>query len=169
MKKILVLFMTGVMLAGVLAGCGKKATEENKTANLEGTCSEILEKVYETAELDADFRESLQYYENTEIPSDDEEMESYMIGTNGVDYTDSVYSAPMMSSIAYQCVLLRLEADEDVEAAKQTLLAAADPRKWICVEAESIQVENVGDVVMVIMANEETANAMVAAFKALGE
>ena len=29
--------------------------------------------------------------------------------------------------------------------------------------------ENVGDVVMVIMANEETANAMVAAFKALGE
>ena len=92
-----------------------------------------------------------------------------MIGTNEVDYTDSVYSAPMMSSIAYQCVLLRLEADEDVEAAKQTLLAAADPRKWICVEAESIQVENVGDVVMVIMANEETANAMVAAFKALGE
>ncbi len=169
MKKILVLFMTGVMLAGVLAGCGKKATEENKAANLEGTCSEILEKVYKTAELDADFKESLKYFENTEIPSDDEEMESYMIGTNEVDYTDSVYSAPMMSSIAYQCVLLRLEADEDVEAAKQTLLAAADPRKWICVEAESIQVENVGDVVMVIMANEETANAMVAAFKALGE
>ena len=56
-----------------------------------------------------------------------------------------------------------------MEAAKQTLLAAADPKKWICVEAESIQVENVGDVVMVIMANEETANAMVAAFKALGE
>ena len=166
MKKIFVLFMTGVLLVGAMAGCGKKA-EGNTAANLSGTCSEILEKVYKTAELDQDFKDALQYFDNTAIPSDDDEMEAYMIGTNDVNYTDSVFSAPMMSSIAYQCVLLRLEDGQDVEAAKEALRNGADPRKWVCVEAESVQVENVGDVVMVIMADEAKANAMIAAFKAL--
>ncbi len=166
MKKILAGLAVGVMLVGSLAGCGSKADDTAK--NLEGSCSEILAQVYENAELEADLREAMQYYENTAIPEEDE-TESYMIGTNDVDYTDSVYSAPMMSSVAYQCVLLRLEDDEDVEAAKQTLLESADPRKWMCVEAESVYVENVGDVVMVLMANEPTATAIKDAFLALGE
>ena len=52
----------------------------------------------------------------------------------------------MMSSIAYQCVLLRVSEDQDIEAAKKLLEENADPAKWICVEAESVVVENVGDV-----------------------
>ena len=43
------------------------------------------------------------------------------------DYTDYVYSAPMMSSIAYQCVLLRVSEDQDIETAKKLLEENADP------------------------------------------
>lgn len=170
MKRIFAFLVIGTMVIGSMAGCGKSNGGESAgTKNLEGSCSDILAKVYETAELDDGFRDSLQYFDNSVIPEDDDETEAYMIGTNDVDYTDSVYSAPMMSAIAYQCVLLRLEEGEDVEAAKQTLLDSADPRKWVCVEPESVQVENVGDVVMVIMADKEPADALVKAFKALGE
>lgn len=168
MKRLLAILATGVMLIGTMAACGGNAGSADTAANLEGTCSEILTQVYETAELDADFKEALQYFENTAIPTDDTDMQTFMIGTTDVAFTDSVYSAPMMSSIAYQCVLLRLEEGADVEAAKETLLASADPRKWVCVEPESVLVENVGDVVMVIMADEPMATAIKDAFLALG-
>lgn len=166
MKRLLAIILAGAMLVGMTA-CGGNSGEE-AAANLEGTCSEILAQVYENAELDADFREALTYFANEAIPADDAEMQTYMIGTSDVAFTDSVYSAPMMSSIAYQCVLLRLEEGADVEVAKETLLASADPRKWVCVEPESVLVENVGDVVMVIMADEPMATAIKDAFLALG-
>lgn len=171
MKRLLAILLAGVMVLGTMTACGSKADSTDNvetSANLEGTCSEILTQVYETAELDADFREALTYFANETIPTDDTEMQAYLIGTSEVAFTDSVYSAPMMSSIAYQCILLRLEEGADVEAAKETLLANADPRKWICVEAESVIVENVGDVVMFIMADEPMATAIKDAFLALG-
>lgn len=168
MKRLLAILTAGIMLIGTMSGCGNSG-EETGVANLEGTCSEILAQVYENAELDADFRESLTYFTDEAVPTDDVEMQTYMIGTSDIAFTDSVYSAPMMSSIAYQCVLLRLAEGEDVETAKENLLAGADPRKWICVEPESVFVENVGDVVMVLMADEPMATAIKDAFVALGE
>ena len=103
-------------------------------------------------------------FENVEITEAEEE---YILGTTEIDYTDSVYSAPMMSSIAYQCVLLRVSEDQDIEAAKKLLEENADPAKWICVEAESVVVENVGDVILFIMADKDVADAAKEAFLAL--
>ena len=108
----------------------------------------------------------MQYYEIIAIP---EERKEYILGTTEVLYSDSVYSAPMMSSIAYQCVVLRVEEGQDVETAKQLLLDNADPIKWVCVEAESVVVENVGDVILYIMCDYATADAIKTAFLALNE
>ena len=164
MRKTIVASILMMALAVMtLAGCGNKE-ENGGSANLEGTCEEILAKVYENAELDADLREAMSYYQNTPITED---MEEYILGTTDVDYTDSIYSAPMMSSVAYQCVVLRLEADENVDEAKQQLVDNADPIKWVCVEAESVIVENVGDVILYIMTDNTTAEAIKTAFLAL--
>ena len=168
MKKFLAMLVTGVLLIGTMVACGE-SSENKEAANLEGTCSEILAQVYENAEVDADFREALNYYASEPITADDAETTEYMIGTTEVAFTDSVYSAPMMSSVAYQCVLLRLEEGADMEAAKEALLEGANPAKWVCVEADSVYVENVGDVVMVLMANEPTATAIKDAFVELGK
>lgn len=166
MKKRITAVMTVLVLTvSLFAGCGSDNAKD-KGANLEGTCEEILAAVYENAELDPDHREAMNYYETTAIDADSEE---YILGTTEVNYTDSVYSAPMMTSVAYQCVLLRLEPDEDVEKAKQLLLDNADPIKWLCVEAESVVVENVGDVVLYVMAEAKAADAIKTAFLALGE
>ena len=68
---------------------------------------------------------------------------------------------------AYQCVLLRVSEDQDIEAAKKLLEENADPAKWICVEAESVVVENVGDVILFIMADKDVADAAKEAFLTL--
>ena len=57
----------------------------------------------------------------------------------------------------------------DVVKTKQLLLDNADPRKWICVEAESVVVESVGDVILYLMADQATADAVKDAFLSLSE
>lgn len=161
-KKITAVILAMTMLTGAMAGCGKTA----QTPKLEGSCIDIMNRVYETAELDAGLREAMTYYETTTITDDREE---YILGTDDVDYTDSAYSAPMMTSVAYQCVVLRIEPDEDILQTKQLLLDRADKRKWICVEAESVVVENVGDVILYVMADKTTADALKTAFLELGD
>lgn len=129
------------------------------------TLPEVMDVVYKNAELEQDFRDSMDGFDSGEIPADSAE---YLIGTSAVEYTESFYSMPMMNAVAYQCILLRLPEGADVEAAKQTIADNADPRKWVCVEAESVIVENVGDVVLFVMADSKTANALLTAFLALG-
>ena len=174
MKKILIGLLTGMLLAGLM-GCGSKAdnnTSDNSTSsqnqeiseNLQGSCAEILAQIYETADLDAGFRESLEYFDTTEITPENEE---YVMGTTEISYTDSVYSAPMMSSKAYQCVLLRVEDGVDIDEVKQKIADNADRGKWVCVEPDSIYVENIGDVIFYLMGNEPEAGALRDAFFAL--
>lgn len=164
LKKVLItLSLTAVSLFFV--SCGKAGGEE-VSSKLAAPLSEIMASVYENAELSQDFRDSLAGYDSGEIPSDSAE---YLIGTAEVEYTESFYSVPMMNAIPYQCILLRLPEGADMEAAKQTIADHADPRKWICVEAESVVVENVGDVILFVMSDSQTANALQTAFLALGE
>ncbi len=138
--------------------------ELDTSANLDGSCADILDEIYKTAKTDDDYFSYTDDFENVEITGAEEE---YILGTTEIDYTDSVYSAPMMSSIAYECVLLRVSEDQDIEAAKKLLEENADPAKWICVEAESVVVENVGDVILFIMADKDVADAQKKRFLAL--
>ena len=160
MKKIITMLLLGTMCLGIV-GCGSKAEE---TASLDGSCVEILDQVYENADLSQDFKDSLEYFDKMEIPADSTEN---ILGTAEIPYADSVYSAPMMSSVAYQCVVLRVDDGMGVEEAKQLLSEHANPRKWVCVEAESVVVENVGDVILYVMADTATAEALKTAFLAL--
>ncbi len=161
-KRMMACCLTLVLALAVFAGCGK----EQQAVNLEGSCEEILTKVYENAKLDDETREAMEYYQTTPI---DETTAEYLLGTADVKYAEAVVSAPMMNAVAYQCVILRVAEGEDVEAAKKLLVDNADPRKWVCVEAESVVVENVGDVILYIMADQTTADAVKTSFLALGE
>ena len=45
----------------------------------------------------------------------------------------------------------------------------ANPAKWICVEAESVAVESIGDVILYVMGFDEDVSAIKDAFLALDE
>ena len=163
-KKIMLIL--SLVTATLLLEKRRKKDAEETSSKLVGPLSEVMDSLYENAELSQDFRDSLADYDSGEIPSESAE---YLIGTTDVAYDESFYSMPLMNVVPYQCILLRLPEGTDMETAKQTLVDHADPRKWVCVEAESVIVENVGDVVLFVMADSQTANALQTAFLALGE
>lgn len=166
LKKSIVMFSLLITVIALTA-CGstdKDSAAGEAAPKLTGTLSEIMDSVYENADLSQDFRDSMANFSSGEIPAESSE---YLIGTADVAYDESFFSVPMINVQAYQCILLRLPENADIEAAKQTIADNADPRKWICVEAESVVVENVGDVILFVMADTETAEALRSSFLAM--
>lgn len=89
-----------ILLAGLV--CSACGTKETSTDNLEGSLSEIMASLYQNADLEQDFRDSLDSYQTYELTDD---LEVSVLGTDEIAYKEGVVSMPMMSSIAYQCVL----------------------------------------------------------------
>ncbi len=141
MKKIKRLSVLLVMLIGVvfLTGCGNK--------NVEGTLPEIMEKLYEGISED----EMPMMTENIEL--NDENFVNYAF-VDDVNYSEALVSESMITSTAHSVVLIRLEDAKDSEKVVEELKEKANPRKWICVEAENTYVLSKGDLVVLIMSNE---------------
>lgn len=155
MKKLVAILMALAALF-MLAGCGQK---NNGEANLTQTPSEILEKMYEGFGED-----ELPVLANKELI--DEELE-YNLGLTELDYKEGMISEPMMGSIAHSVVVIRLNENADVEKVVEDIKANVNPRKWVCVEAEKVIVESKGDVVVLIMSNNDTATKMIENFRKL--
>lgn len=151
-------------ICGCCMACGSKDTENgSSSASIEGELTDIMTEIYAGVNVDAETKEAMQGYVSQEINADNEE---YILGVTGVPYTEGICSMPAMSSIAYQCVLLRVNL-EDVESVKATLQENADVNKWVCVTAETVLVENVGDLVLFIMSSEDVAYAVSSSFQSL--
>lgn len=145
MKKIslLVILLSAVLL---IAGCEK----EEKVKNVEGTLTEIMEKIYK--DLPADNTPS--GLDNIEL--NDENIEGY-IGTKDIEYTEAIARESMMGSIAHSTVLIRTKDDADIESIKTKIKENVNPRKWICVgvEPENVIIKNKGNLIIVIIIEDE--------------
>lgn len=159
LKKIILIALC-ISLTMLCIACGKK---EDASDNLEGALADIMASLYENAQLDEDFRAGLDSFETMELTDD---LEISILGTDEITYTEGVVSMPMMSSIAYQCVLLRVD-EADVEKVKQTLSDNANPDKWVCVSAETTLIESRGNVIFFIMSSKNEAYALNEAFQKL--
>ena len=93
-------------------------------------------------------------------------MEVSILGTDEIDYLEGIVSMPMNSSIAYQCVLLRVN-EEDAATVKQQIKENADLAKWICVSAETMLIESRGNVIFFVMGEQNTVYALNSAFQNL--
>lgn len=162
MKKI-ALMLAAVLVVLLFAACGKPASTADSaaSANLEGTLEEIMEKLYEGIPED-----QLPMLANTPIT---EENAEYMVGVTADNFKEGLSSDAMISAVAHSVCLLRAESAEAAEELAKQVEEKADPRKWICVEAEEKIVDRIGDVVVLIMASSENAEAIDANFKALAE
>lgn len=158
--KKLILIALCISMTMLCMACGDK---KESSDNLEGSLTDIMASIYENAQLEADFREGLDSFETIELT---DELESSILGTDEITYTEGVVSMPMMSSIAYQCVLLRVD-EADVEKAKQALKDNANPDKWVCVSAETTLIESRGNVIFFIMSSKNEAYALNEAFQKL--
>ena len=139
MKKILLLVVI-FMGALFLTGCG----------NIEGSLEDIMAKVY--ANIPENERPMMLM--NTVI--NDENVE-YFLGSKDIEYEEALASEPGIGSIAHSVVLVRTKKGADVEAIKDKIEKNVDPRKWVCVgvEKDDIIVESEGDLIILIMVEDE--------------
>lgn len=163
MKKIITIVISTLMVLS-LVGCSSSNVKRDPV--LSEDLTKVLEKIYETADLDKEFEESLKYYQTVEL--NEENIQSYL-GETDVKFTEGICSAPMMSSIPYELILLKLDENADVDAVKSAIKEHANPRKWVCVEAEEVIVESIDNTVLFLMANEEEPTPIKDAFMSLAE
>ena len=129
-----------LVVALMLVGCGKEA-------NVAGSLTEIMEKLY-TGVKDEEKPMML-----TNIELNEENFEGFAF-VKDVKYEGAIASESGVGSIPHSVVLIRLENSADASNLVKEIKANANPRKWICVEAENVIVKSKGDLVMLIMSNE---------------
>ena len=156
MKKIFLVLVMSFLCLG-LTGCGEK--------NVKGELTYIMESVYKEmyADVSEDERPMLatvNVLEKTEDMTDEDvkAQVEYAIGTTDIEYKEIYESKPMIGSIAYSVVLVRMEENADIEAAKKAIKENVNPRKWICAEVaeEDVIVKSKGDLIILIMVENET-------------
>jgi hypothetical protein len=171
MKKFLSLALAAVMAVSMLAGCGSKTAPTETTAapkvSVEGTMEELLNKI--VAENPVEFMGGVIPVDLTDTSEDGLwALKSF----TGLDSAESITEAaafePMMGSMAFSMVMVRVAEGADSKAVAESMKAGIDTRKWICVEANEVLAAGYGDVVMFIMLNNEmglTAQSFVDAFQ----
>jgi len=145
MKKFIALCLVLAMAATLFVGCAAKK------ATLEGTPAELIEKIYA--------QKSVEFAPVTLTPDDPDfgamwDWNYYTGLADGSKVKEAAVSEPMIGSIAFSLVVLRVNEGEDAKAVAQEMKDNINTRKWMCVEAGDLQVVGYGDVVMLIMVDE---------------
>ncbi len=71
----------------------------------------------------------------------------------------------MMTSIAYSMVVLKVKDGTNVETVKTQMKDNLNLRKWLCVSAEKLYVNNSGNYIFAFMATDEYVKALYDQFK----
>jgi len=145
MKKKIFTLALCLVAVFMITGCGKKEV------NVEGKLEDLMTKVYNGIS-----EEQLpMMLQNIELTEEDLE---YYIGTKDIKWKEAIASESGIGSIAHSVVLIRMAedaTDKDIEDAKTKIKENANPRKWLCVEAENVIVENKGDLIILIMSDDK--------------
>ncbi|MEA4823152.1 MAG: hypothetical protein VB111_03455 [Clostridiaceae bacterium] len=128
------------------------APEENESASLESIMESILEGV-ETPKAET-------------VPVEDDLWENYVFIAKP-EGAEAVVSESLIGSIAHSVVLIRVADAADAEKVAADIEDKANPRKWICVEAEKVVVTYHDDVILLCMSFEDTCDAIVENFDAI--
>lgn len=172
MKKLLSLTLA-LALTFVLASCSDKKEETNTDVKNDGTVVEenITETVYENVDLYALADSLYASFGADELPMlgtielGAEDFESHAFIPYNEEYK-AVLNQPMIGSIAHAVVIVETPDAETAKTVAQEMKENANPRKWICVEAEKVESATNGNLAILVMSDSKT-DAIVEAFKAV--
>lgn len=149
------------------AASGSAATGD---VTMTSSLSDIMDAVLAAAPQDqlpmlmpADMNGGEKY---TALTADNSE---YNVGVAVDRYAEGIAADAAMSSVAFSVCLVRANSADEAEQLAADIEAGANPRKWICVEAESTIVDYSGDVVILIMTGADLADQLHAGFTALAQ
>ena len=166
MKKFLSVVLALTMVLSMAACGGKKAEETEPALSVAGTMEELLNKTIEQRPVE--FMGGVIPVDLTDSTEDGLwAIKSYTGLDSAEKITEAAAYEPMMGSMAFSMVLVRVANEADSKAVAESMKSGIDTRKWICVEADDLKVAGFGDVVMLIMVNSDsgmTAQSFVDAF-----
>ncbi len=145
MKKIFLLIAVSLLL---ITGCKK----ENNITKM--SLKSILKASTKGAQLPDNYI--------TKITKDN--FEDYF-GDADIDFKEAIVSEANINAIAYMIGIIRLNDNEDVQKAVDTLKKSVDPNRWICVVPDSVIIDNNQNVIIVIMDEKNNADTIHNNFK----
>jgi len=175
-KSILIIIMAAVLVTFV--GCNKTDEvkpnssqpapsqetpntneDENNTSDVQSeiTLEETINKIYDVKKPELSLGE---------IPVDLANADSVKSFTGLTDTSkvkDVAASEAMIGSQAYSLVLIQVKDATDAKGVAEQVLNGIDQRKWICVEADDMQVVAQGDVIMMFMVSSELSETVTSA------
>lgn len=174
MKKMIAMLLVLVMALSMIA-CGNEKPADTTAGTtaapakvpLTDRLTTVIEKI--TTEQPVEFAPMTLELDLTDTSEDSLGTLKYNTGLDNADMIkEAAVFEPMMGSIAFSMVLVRVNDAADAETVAEQMKANIDPRKWVCVEANDILVAGYCDVVMFIMLDSSsglTAQSFVEAFQ----
>ena len=166
MKKSIIVAIAVIIIVAIIIGA-VVFMNGNKKENTTTSKMQTTEQMKETFEsIYTKLGEQLPSLQTNEIDITDELAVKSATGLNSASNIESiVISEPLMNAQAYSAVMVKISKDANIEEMKQEMLNNIDTRKWICVSAEKVYVTNNGNVIFLIMSNEEWATMVYNEFK----
>lgn len=166
MRKLLALICVVALLLSMTA-CGQS---DGGTSNNESTETESVTNPVEDISLSDILDDILQNvpdlpgYEATELTEENFEFYTFVPCAEGYE---GLAAEAMIGSIAHSVVLVEVPDGTDASTVAANMQSNANPNKWICVTAESVQTAVKGQLVLLVMSLQTIADAVVANFNAL--
>ncbi len=149
-----------VMLSIVLISVNNRTKETGVQVSSVEELTNLLNEVYDGVE------EELYSLDNRTIDlSDANSVKSYTGLDNGDDLEFAVVSEPLINAQAYSVVMAKVKDGVNANEVAKEMSEKVDTRKWICVSADKLYATNSGDIVFLVMTNEEMAKSVYDSFK----
>lgn len=172
-KKMIYILVIAIIALSILASCNttkpENSTSPDPTESVTPEPEEsldlmvIIENIYDIK------RPELMLGEVSVDLTDADSVKYYSGLTDVSKIKEIVVSEPLIGSQAYSMVLVRTNSASDTEGVAKEMLNGINQMKWICVDADDMQVVAKGDTIMLFMVSSAmedtvTSQQMVDAF-----
>ena len=155
-----VVIAVAAILVWVFAFGGDSKSKTNLNINSSADLATLIDQIYAGVSIE------MPMVQTTELTAKDMiQSFTYLENVENVEYI--AVSEPLMSSQAYSLVLAKVKDEADANAIAKEMNEKIDMRKWICVSAERVYTVASGNVVCLVMSNEETAKTVYESFKTI--
>ena len=91
-------------------------------------------------------------------------FENYF-GDADINFKEAIVSEAKINAVAYMVGIIRLNDNEDVQKAVDTLKESVNPNRWVCVILDSVIIDSNQNVIIVIMDEKNNADTIHNNFK----
>ena len=161
---------TSSSMSSSISASTSQADSDNSAVNT-STLDAIMDKMYTDVELPMMLKpmpaaeDSASEY--TVLTADNAE---YMTGVSADEFSAGIAADAAVTSIAHSVVLLQAKSADDAAALAESVAEKANPMKGLCVGAERVIVAYSGDVVLLVMSQNDFAQPLLNSFTAqMGE